>query len=100
MNLRTFSGVFIWPLGENAYRLQLTAANHGYLPSYILASARRLHWNEPPFAELATSNGCALIDHHEWRQQVGHLDGWGGGFSAPPPWYPTLTAKAMRRNAT
>ncbi|MDN5850941.1 MAG: M14 family metallopeptidase [Nitrococcus sp.] len=88
-------------LGGNLYRAHLTIANHGYLPTYILASARRLPWNEPLYAELATS-GCTLVDEHEWRQPVGHLGGWGRGLfgAATVVPYPRSQGDAPRGSVT
>ena len=87
------------PLGDNTYRLHLSVANHGYLPTYILSSARHLRWNEPLYAELATS-GCALVDHHERRREIGHLGGWGRGLfgAATVVPYPRSQGDAPRRS--
>jgi hypothetical protein len=59
-------------------RVDATVANHGYLPSYILSTARRLEWNEPLCAEL-TAQDCELDGMHPFRREIGHLDGWGRG---------------------
>jgi hypothetical protein len=66
------------PAGGELSRLDLRVENHGYLPTYVLSSARKLEWNEPLVAEITTS-GCALANPREARQTVGHLDGWGRG---------------------
>lgn len=65
-------------VADGATRLTATIENHGYLPTHVLGSARKLDWNEPLYAEL-TGRGCALADPGEARRQVGHLDGWGRG---------------------
>ena len=64
--------------GAELSRLDLRVENHGYLPTYVLSSARKLEWNEPLVAEITTS-GCSLANPREARQDVGHLDGWGRG---------------------
>jgi hypothetical protein len=51
--------------------------NHGYLPSYVLSSAKKLAWNEPLYLELAV-DGCELAEGPA-RRPLGHLDGWGRG---------------------
>ncbi len=65
-------------LAPGTHRVDAEVRNLGYLPTYGLASARRLSWNEPLHAEIATE-GCALADPRGVRQCVGHLDGWGRG---------------------
>jgi hypothetical protein len=65
-------------IGDGLHRVTATVANHGYLPSYVLASARSLPWNEPVYAH-ATTEHCALLDGGTARKSLGHLDGWGRG---------------------
>ena len=65
--------------GGDLSRLDLRVENQGYLPTYVLSSAKKLEWNEPLVAELATTDGCSLANPREARQEVGHLDGWGRG---------------------
>ena len=64
--------------GGDLVRLDLRIENHGYLPTYVLSSAKKLDWSEPLVAEMET-RGCALSNPREARQEVGHLDGWGRG---------------------
>lgn len=65
-------------LGEGVSRIEVVVDNTGYLPTYVLASAKKLDWNEPLYAD-ATCDGCALVDGAAARVQLGHLDGWGRG---------------------
>jgi hypothetical protein len=65
-------------LGGALTRIDVTIENHGYLPTYILHSARKLDWNEPLVAQCDTE-GCTLDVGAQSRCQVGHLDGWGRG---------------------
>jgi hypothetical protein len=65
--------------GDDLSRVDLFVANHGYLPTYVLASAKKLPWNEPLVAEVIAAEGCTLVDPHAARREVGHLDGWGRG---------------------
>lgn len=76
-------------IGEGLFEIGATVHNLGYLGSYVLASAKKLSWNEPLSAELELSGG-ALVDPGSIRREVGHLDGWGlgrggpdGGFAIP-----------------
>jgi hypothetical protein len=66
------------PVGDGATQIEVTIANHGYLPTNVLSSAKKLPWNEPPFLDVA-AEGCELIDPASAHQEVGHLAGWGRG---------------------
>jgi hypothetical protein len=68
----------VTPVGEGASRVEVTIENHGYLPTYVLAAAKSLPWNEPVHVE-AIAEGCALASPSERRREVGHLEGWGRG---------------------
>ena len=65
-------------LSDDLTRVTLTVQNRGYLPSYFLASARNLDFNEPLYAVCETE-GCELDDPGDARRDIGHLDGWGRG---------------------
>lgn len=65
-------------MGKEAVRVELEVVNHGYLPTYVLDSARERDWNEPLTAVVSTE-GCTLADPVEARQTLGHLGGWGRG---------------------
>jgi hypothetical protein len=59
-------------------RIEITVENRGYLPTYVLSSAKKLEWSEPLVAVVETQ-GCSLCDPRAARAEVGHLDGWGRG---------------------
>ena len=59
-------------------RVEATIENRGYLPTYVLSSAKKLPWNEPLHVD-ATADGCALASPSEAHREVGHLEGWGRG---------------------
>ena len=59
-------------------RVTVTVANHGYLPTFILASAKDLTHNEKLWAD-ATCEGCELAEPSQGHREIGHLDGWGRG---------------------
>lgn len=67
------------PLGDGLVRVDVTVENHGYLGTYGLASAKKLDWNEPVYADARAEGGCALVDPHAGHVVLGHLDGWGRG---------------------
>ena len=72
-----FEDVTVEELGGGLRRVDLTVANHGYLPSYVLSSAKKLSWNEELYLELECE-GCSLVEGAA-RRPLGHLDGWGRG---------------------
>ena len=71
-------GVETAAISPELTRLTLTVENHGYLPTFILASAKGLTHNEALWAD-ASCDGCDLADPHQAHREIGHLDGWGRG---------------------
>jgi len=65
-------------LSAGLTRVTLTVANHGYLPTFILASAKELTHNEPLWADVSCE-GCELAEPSLAHREIGHLDGWGRG---------------------
>ncbi len=63
---------------EGRTTLTVTVDNLGYLPTYVLASSRKLDFNEPVYA-TAELSGCTLEVAAQTHREVGHLDGWGRG---------------------
>ena len=59
-------------------RIDLRVANHGYLPSYGLPSAKDLPHAEP-LRLRAQGDGLEVLSPAERVVQIGHLSGWGGG---------------------
>jgi len=70
-------------------RIELRVANHGYLSTFGLPSARSLPHSEP-LRVTAEGAGVALIAPAESVIEIGHLDGWGAGLYGGPsifmPW--------------
>jgi hypothetical protein len=67
------------PLPNGAHRVDVSIANHGYLPTNVLSSSKRLPWNEPLVAEVTVEPSGALAEPGRARVELGHLDGWGRG---------------------
>ncbi len=65
-------------LGQGMTQVTVTVANHGYLPTYILDSARKLTHNEPLWADVS-GEGCELAEPSLAHREIGHLEGWGRG---------------------
>jgi hypothetical protein len=59
-------------------RLEIEVANSGYLPTYVLDSAKKLTPDPRVFVELEPLDGCS-IEARDRRIEVGHLEGWGRG---------------------
>ena len=68
----------VLPLGGGLSRVELAVANHGYLPTQILASAARLDFNEP-VSVRCECHGPQLVDPGQRQLTLGHLEGWGRG---------------------
>ena len=70
-------------------RIHIRIANHGYLGTCGLPSAKTLPHAEP-LRLKARGEGVTLLAPAEAVLQIGHLDGWGGGLYGGPsvfsPW--------------
>ncbi|MCC6621576.1 MAG: peptidase M14 [Deltaproteobacteria bacterium] len=64
-------------LSHGATHLDVRVENRGYLPTYVLESARDKPFNEPLWAELITTDGARV--RGATRVALGHLTGWGRG---------------------
>ncbi len=74
---------------EGHTRIDLRIANHGYLGSCGLPSAKALPHAEP-LRLKARGTGVMLLAPAEAVVEIGHLEGWGGGLYGGPsvfsPW--------------
>jgi hypothetical protein len=82
-----FVDVEVASLGEGLARISAVLENVGYLPTYVLASAKTLPWNDPLHAWLTLGAGVRQVSGDE-RIEVGHLGGWGGHHKSPMPSHP------------
>lgn len=73
-------------LGGGAVRVEVDVRNPGYLPTYVLSSAKKLAFDARIFVEVEASGG-ATIDKRDERLEVGHLEGWGRGLFATSIFY-------------
>jgi hypothetical protein len=69
------------PIGDGVTRVELVVENHGYLPTFVLASAKKLDFNEPLHVDCEP-DGCTLLDAGQAHVVLGHLEGWGRGLHA------------------
>jgi hypothetical protein len=86
------------PLGGGLCRISAVIENGGYLPTYVLASARSLPWNDPPQARLLV-DGVKRAAGDE-IQLVGHLGGWGGHHKFSTPFFARTQGDPVRRRVT
>lgn len=85
-------------IGEGLTRGRAVVENRGYLPTYVLASARALPWNEPLRARIAIEAGAAIeLVAGEATTTVGHLGGWGGLYRMSNPSFARTGGEATRR---
>lgn len=71
-------------------RIDLRIANHGYLGTCGVPSAKTLPHAEPLRLTARAEGGVKLLAPAEAVLEIGHLDGWGGGLYGGPsvfsPW--------------
>jgi len=79
-----------------AGRVEIEVGNAGYLPTYILDSAKKLALDARVFVEVEASGGCS-IDARDARLEVGHLEGWGRGLYAEFIFYLQSRGSVSRR---
>ncbi len=74
---------------EGHTRIDLRIANHGYLGTCGVPSAKELPHSEP-LRLTARAEGVKLLAPTEAVVEIGHLEGWGGGLYGGPsvfaPW--------------
>ncbi|HSQ63732.1 MAG TPA: M14 family metallopeptidase [Polyangiaceae bacterium] len=63
-------------VGESGWRVEVSVENRGYLPTYILSSAKSLSEDARVFATCESRGPTVFSDA---RVEVGHLSGWGRG---------------------
>jgi hypothetical protein len=80
-------------------RVEIEVANPGYLPSYVLDSAKKLTPDTGVFVEVEPLGGCT-IDPRDARTEVGHLEGWGRGLYNEYLFYQRSRGSASRRTVS
>ncbi len=84
------------PLGGGLSRVSATVENLGYLPTYVLSSAKALAWNDPVRARLVPGEGVTLAGG-DATLVVGHLEGWGSHEGADTPSFARSDTAPVRR---
>ncbi len=86
-------------LGGGLTRVSAVVENLGYLPTYVLSSAKDLPWNDPLQARLVPGAGVSLAGG-DATQAVGHLEGWGGFTRAATPSFARTEGAPVGRRVT
>jgi hypothetical protein len=80
-------------------RLEIEVANTGYLPTYVLDSAKKLTPDASIFVEVEPLGGCS-VDPRDARNEVGHLEGWGRGLYNQYIFYQRSKGSVSRRSVS
>ena len=80
-------------------RIEVEVANAGYLPTYVLDSAKKLAIDARVFVEVEPLGG-ATIDPRDARTEVGHLEGWGRGLYNQYIFYQRSRGSVSRRTVS
>ena len=80
-------------------RVEVEVANTGYLPSYVLDSAKKLTPSPAVFVEVEPLSGVT-IDPRDARTEVGHLEGWGRGLYNEYIFYQRSLGTVSRRSVS
>src|SRR5437868_13392740 len=80
-------------------RVEVEVANSGYLPSYVLDSAKKLTPSPAVFVEVEPISGVS-IDPRDARTEVGHLEGWGRGLYNEYIFYQRSLGTVSRRSVS
>jgi hypothetical protein len=80
-------------------RVEVEVANSGYLPSYVLDSAKKLTPSPTIFVEVEAISGVT-IDPRDARTEVGHLEGWGRGLYNEYIFYQRSRGSVSRRSVS
>jgi hypothetical protein len=86
-------------LGGGLTRVSAVVENLGYLPTYMLSSAKKLVWNDPLRARLVPGEGVEIAGG-DAEQLVGHLEGWGGFERDSSPSFARTEGAPVRRRVT
>ena len=80
-------------------RIEVEVANAGYLPTYVLDSAKKLSLDARVFVEVEPLGG-ATIDPRDARTEIGHLEGWGRGLYNQYIFYQRSRGSVSRRTVS
>jgi hypothetical protein len=86
-------------LGGGLTRVSAVVENLGYLPTYVLSSAKELAWNDPLRGRILPSEGVSLAGG-DLEQLVGHLEGWGGYMRLGTPSFARSEGVPVRKRLT
>lgn len=79
----------------DVWEVSAIVENLGYLPTFILSSAKQIIWNDPIRARVSLGENMALVGN-EAEHLVGHLEGWGAVDVMSTPGFPRSGGAARR----
>lgn len=79
----TITRADVEPLGSGRHLVTVIVENHGWLPSYVLGSAKSRQFSDPLHATIGGEN--VVCESPSAMQRVGHLAGWGGNDRSTSP---------------
>ncbi|MFO0612823.1 MAG: M14 family metallopeptidase [Polyangiaceae bacterium] len=86
-------------IGAGLRRIEAVVENRGFLPTYVLESAKARLWNEGVRIALRCAPDV-VIEAGEASVLVGHLEGWGGNDRFTAPSIARSVIEIGRRKAT
>ncbi|NUP09261.1 MAG: peptidase M14 [Polyangiaceae bacterium] len=90
------SSVKVEPLENDLHRIEIVVENHGYLPSFILGSAKHRNFSDPMRARISLDKDLELVSG-DAEIALGHMMGWGGNDRSTTPMLARSTVEHSRR---
>ncbi len=85
-------------LDGDTHRVRAIVENHGYLPTFILGSAKCRPFSDPVRARVELGQGLELVAAPV-QQDVGHIPGWGGNDRSTSPGLTRSALEPSRKRA-
>lgn len=79
----------------DVWEVSAVVENLGYLPTFVLSSAKQLIWNDPVRANISLEEKMSLVGDAA-EHLVGHLEGWGAVDFMSTPGFPRSGGAARR----
>jgi hypothetical protein len=92
------AGVEIEKLDGETHRVRATVENRGYLPTFVLGSAKQRPFADVVRARIELGSGLELAAAPA-EQDLGHLPGWGGNDRSTAPGLTRSSLEPARRRA-
>jgi hypothetical protein len=90
------SEVSVERLDGDTHRVRAVVENHGYLPTFVLGSAKARPFTDPVRAKIDLGAGVALAAGPA-EHDLGHIAGWGGNDRSTTPAIARSVGEPARR---